>query len=220
MPEEFEDQEVQETQEQETQTQEVEAQEENRVPVSVVKELRDELRQARETLLLRDSQVTQLMSEYQKALNGQRNRVEEVQESLDPEVQKLLKPYLRPVEEELRRTKAELEEVNRSRATIEAERYIERNVPNLNEIRPHLAKFIQSEYTPEEQAELTPKEVVRIAKFVAKQQGISATAKQVARSAARTESGSPTSNRNDSVKPSELQGDKFREYLKANGFFD
>ena len=220
MPEEFEDQEVQDTQEQETQTQEVEAQEENRVPVSVVKELRDELRQARETLLLRDSQVTQLMSEYQKALNGQRNRVEEVQESLDPEVQKLLKPYLRPVEEELRRTKAELEEVNRSRATIEAERYIERNVPNLNEIRPHLAKFIQSEYTPEEQAELTPKEVVRIAKFVAKQQGISATAKQVARSAARTESGSPTSNRNDSVKPSELQGDKFREYLKANGFFD
>lgn len=219
MPEEFDEQEVRETQEQEVVETEVEA-EEQRVPVHVVKELRDELRQAREESNLTRSQFTQLMSEYQKMVNGQKNRMEEVQENLDPEVQKLLKPYLRPVEEELRRTKAELEEVNRSRATIEAERYIERNVPNLNEIRPHLAKFIQSEYTPEEQAELTPKEVVRIAKFVAKQQGISATAKQVARSAARTESGSPTSNRNESVKPSELQGDKFTEYLKANGFFD
>lgn len=220
MPEEFEDQEViQENTEQEVVETEVEA-EEQRVPVHVVKELRDELRQAREESNLTRSQFTQLMSEYQKMVNGQKNRMEEVQENLDPEVQKLLKPYLRPVEEELRRTKAELEEVNRSRQTIEAERYIERNVPNIDEIRPHLAKYIQTKYSPAEQERLTPREVVLIAELVAAKQGISTTAKKVARSAARTESGSPTSNRTESVKPSELQGDKFTEYLKANGFFD
>ena len=164
------------------------------VPRAVLDELRDELRQAREESNLRGSQFTQLMSEYQKMMNGQKNRVEEVQEDLDPEVKKLLKPYLRGFEDELRSTKAELEEVRRSRATMEAERYIERNVPNINELRPHVAKFIQTEYTADEQRELTPKEVVRIAKFVAKQQGISASARQVARSAARTESGSPTTN--------------------------
>ena len=46
MPEEFEEQEIQETQEREVVETEVET-EEQRVPVHVVKELRDELRQAR-----------------------------------------------------------------------------------------------------------------------------------------------------------------------------
>lgn len=220
MPDEFEDQEItQETEEVVADT-EVEAKEEQRVPVSVVKELRDELRQAREDNNLSRSQFTQLMSEYQKMVNGQRNKMEEAQEQLDPEVQKLLKPYLRPFESELEEVKKSKFQLESELNTMRAERYIEKNIPNISELRPHLAKFIQSEYTPEEQSELTPKEVVRIAKFIAKQQGISATTKTVSRSMAKAESGTTTQRNESSGKPSDLQGEKFREYLKANGFFD
>ena len=88
---------------------------------------------------------------------------------------------------------------------------------------PQLGTLIKTwkHATPRDKAAMEAINITTVEELaVANEQGISATAKQVARSAARAESGSPTSNRNESVKPSELQGDKFTEYLKANGFFD
>jgi hypothetical protein len=191
----------------------------NRVPVRVVKELRDELRQAREDGLMTRQQLNNLMAEYTRLSKGQANRAEEAAEAVDPEVQKLIQPYLRPF-------KQELEDLKQSRSVLEdelravrAERFIENNVPNLNVLRPHIAKFIQAEYTPEEQAELTPKEVVRIAKLVAAQQGISATTKTVSRSMAKTEAGT-TSTRTDASRPAEMSGEKLQAYLREKGFFD
>lgn len=219
MPEEFEEQEVVETQEEPVDS-EVEAKEEQRVPVSVVKELRDELRQAREDSNLSRAQLTQLMGEYQKMVNGQRNKMEEIQEQLDPEVQKLLRPYLRPFESELEEVKKSKYQLESELNTLKAERYIQSNIENFSEIRPHLAKFIQSEYTAEEQADLTPKEVVRIAKFVAKQQGIAAASKNVSRATARAESGTTSQRETGSGRVADLSGDKLRDYLRKNGFFD
>lgn len=216
MPEDLDNLELQEPQDAEPQESEGEeasapAKEENRVPVRVVKELRDELRQAREDGLMTRKQLNSLMSEYSRLAKGQ---TEDPQENLDPEIQKLIKPYLRPLQSELEDLKQSRSDLNEELRALRAERYIEANVPNLNALRPHIAKFIQSEYTPEEQAELTPKEVVRIAKLVS-----ATTAKSVSRSMAKAESGT-TPTRTDGLRPSDLSGDKLQAYLQQKGFFD
>lgn len=224
MPEEFENQEVQETEEQEqVESTEVEAKEEPRVPLHEVQELRKRLERAEESDLMTRSQLAQLMTEYQKMASGQVNKVQEMQAKLDPEVRALMEPYmdvfLSPVKNELESTKAKLAEVERSKQQIEAERYIERNVPNLHEIRPALIKHLQS-YSPEEQAEIAanPREVVRIAKMLTQLEGGKQGTKSMSRSMARTETGT-TSTRSESDRPSNLKGDAWTKYLQDNGFF-
>lgn len=226
MPEEMDDLELQDTTNEETESSssaspDGEPKEENRVPVRVVKELRDELRLAREDGNLTRQQLNQLMGEYTRLIKGQENRMVEAQEQLDPEVQKLITPYLKPFKQELedlKQSRAELEVELRS---VKAERYIESNIPNFTVLKPHIAKFIQSEYTPEEQAELTPKEVVRIGKLVAVQQGLSSASKGVSRSMARAESGTtPTRTNAGGGRPAELSGEQLQTYLREKGFFD
>jgi len=194
MPEEFEGQEISENNEIENEIpSEVEAKEEARVPVSVVKELRDELRQAKEAELLTRREMTNLMSEFQKMALGQANKANEMVQKLDPAVQAELEPYFAPLKNQIEEERKSRQALETELRTVKAKEYVYSNVPNFNELRPHIDKFIQSEYTADERADLTPKELVRIAKFVAKQQNISATSKGVARSVAKTESGSSAS---------------------------
>ena len=210
MPEEYEEQEVTETTVVETDST-VEAKEENRVPVSVVKELRDELRQAKEDGNITRAQLTQLMSEYQNAIK--QNRPMEEQPDLDPEVLKLLKPYLQPVLQEMEMTKSELKAIKDKTQQSEAESYIERNIPNLNEIREEILKEIQS-YSPSEQKEIlaNPREIVRIGKTINKLKGVTTSSKAESRSRARTETGS-TATRTDADSSVDA---KVQAWMKAN----
>jgi len=192
----------------------VEAEEESRVPVSVVKELREELRQAKEDGNLTRRQMTQLMSQYQESLRS--NKPMEPEADLDPEVLKLLRPYLKPVQEELSQTRRELEAIKAGKQQSDAERYIEKNLPNLSEIREDLIKELSS-YSQEEQAEIysNPREVVRIGKMLTKLKFGTTAAKGESRSRARSESGS-TSTRPDAENAN--VDAKVEAWMKANGF--
>ena len=211
MPEEFDEQEIQETIQQEPES-EVEAKEEARVPVSVVKELRDELRQAKEEGNLTRQQMSKLMSDYQEALRMKQPM--EPQQNLDPEVLQLLKPYLKPLEDEFGKTKRELDDLKAERQQSVAERYIERNLPNIDDLKQDILKEIES-YPKDEQTEIlaNPREIVRIGKMIQRLKGGSAASRSENRSRARTETGS-TSTR--------LQADsdvdsKVAAWMKANG---
>ena len=195
MPEEYEEQEITETEPTE-EVPKVEAEEEPRVPVSVVKELRDELRQAKEDGNITRGQLNKLMSDYQEAIRMQKPL--EPQQDLDPEILKLLKPYLKPFEDEIGRTKAELNQIKESRAQTDNERYIERNLPNLDKIRGELLKEIQS-YPADEQTEIlaNPREIVRMGKLIERSLANGSPLRAENRSRARTETGS-TSTRLES----------------------
>lgn len=201
MPEEFENQEVVETES--TGDLDVKGEpktkDDGMVPRAVLDELRGELKAARESETMTRHQMTNLMSEFQKLASGQANKAQEMVAKLDPAVQAELQPYFAPIlaqVEEIKQSKSVLENELRN---LKAREYVLSNIPNFNELRPHLDKFIQTEYTPEERSELSPKELVRIAKFVAKQQEISVNTKGAARSMAHTESGS-SANRPDPSK--------------------
>lgn len=210
MPEEFEEQVSTEETEVETESK-VEAEEEAKVPIKVVQELRDELRQAKEDGNLTRQQLANLMSEYQNAIR--QNRPVEVQPDLDPEVLKLLKPYLQPVLKEMEMTKSELQAIKEKTGQSDAERYIERNLPNLDEIREDILKDIQS-YSPEEQKEIlaNPREIVRIGKTINRLKGVTTSSKAENRSRARSETGT-TSTRTEADSSMDA---KVQAWLKAN----
>lgn len=210
MPEEFE--EPISTVETEVETDpKVEAEEEAKVPIKVVQELRDELRQAKEDGNITRQQLASLMSEYQNAIR--QNRPVEVQPDLDPEVLKLLKPYLQPVLKEMEMTKSELQAIKEKTGQSDAERYIERNLPNLDEIREDILKDIQS-YSPEEQKEIlaNPREIVRIGKTINRLKGVTTSSKAENRSRARSETGT-TSTRTEADSSMDA---KVQAWLKAN----
>jgi len=210
MPEEFEEQISTEETEVETESK-VEAEEEAKVPIKVVQELRDELRQAKEDGNITRQQLASLMSEYQNAIR--QNRPVEVQPDLDPEVLKLLKPYLQPVLKEMEMTKSELQAIKEKTGQSDAERYIERNLPNLDEIREDILKDIQS-YSPEEQKEIlaNPREIVRIGKTINRLKGVTTSSKAENRSRARSETGT-TSTRTEADSSMDA---KVQAWLKAN----
>ena len=210
MPEEFEEQVSTEETEVETESK-VEAEEEAKVPIKVVQELRDELRQAKEDGNITRQQLASLMSEYQNAIR--QNRPVEVQPDLDPEVLKLLKPYLQPVLKEMEMTKSELQAIKEKTGQSDAERYIERNLPNLDEIREDILKDIQS-YSPEEQKEIlsNPREIVRIGKTINRLKGVTTSSKAENRSRARSETGT-TSTRTEADSSMDA---KVQAWLKAN----
>lgn len=210
MPEEFEEQISTEETEVETESK-VEAEEETKVPIKVVQELRDELRQAKEDGNITRQQLASLMSEYQNAIR--QNRPVEVQPDLDPEVLKLLKPYLQPVLKEMEMTKSELQAIKEKTGQSDAERYIERNLPNLDEIREDILKDIQS-YSPEEQKEIlaNPREIVRIGKTINRLKGVTTSSKAENRSRARSETGT-TSTRTEADSSMDA---KVQAWLKAN----
>lgn len=210
MPEEFEEQISAEETVVETDPK-VEAEEEAKVPIKVVQELRDELRQAKEDGNITRQQLASLMSEYQNAIR--QNRPVEVQPDLDPEVLKLLKPYLQPVLKEMEMTKSELQAIKEKTGQSDAERYIERNLPNLDEIREDILKDIQS-YSPEEQKEIlaNPREIVRIGKTINRLKGVTTSSKAENRSRARSETGT-TSTRTEADSSMDA---KVQAWLKAN----
>lgn len=210
MPEEFEEQISTEETEVETESK-VEAEEEAKVPIKVVQELRDELRQAKEDGNITRQQLASLMSEYQNAIR--QNRPVEVQPDLDPEVLKLLKPYLQPVLKEVEMAKSELQAIKEKTGQSDAERYIERNLPNLDEIREDILKDIQS-YSPEEQKEIlsNPREIVRIGKTINRLKGVTTSSKAENRSRARSETGT-TSTRTEADSSMDA---KVQAWLKAN----
>ena len=210
MPEEFEEQVSTEETEVETESK-VEAEEEAKVPIKVVQELRDELRQAKEDGNITRQQLASLMSEYQNAIR--QNRPVEVQPDLDPEVLKLLKPYLQPVLKEVEMAKSELQAIKEKTGQSDAERYIERNLPNLDEIREDILKDIQS-YSPEEQKEIlaNPREIVRIGKTINRLKGVTTSSKAENRSRARSETGT-TSTRTEADSSMDA---KVQAWLKAN----
>jgi hypothetical protein len=214
MPEELENEQVT-TETEETKVEsKVEAEEEQRVPVSVVKELRDELRQAKEEGNLTRREMSKLMSDYQAALQKQEPKTPKAPK--DPEVASLIDPYLEELREELRATKEKVSKFEESQGQSAAERYIEKNLPNLNEIREDILKEIQS-YSQDEQKEVlaNPREIVRIGKMLTKLKTGTTSSKSENRSRARAETGS-TSTRLESGTDTDAKVQQWLERNKHN----
>lgn len=219
MPEELEGQEaLEETQEEATEST-AEAEEEPKVvPVRVVKELRDELRQAKEDGALTRLEMNKLMSEYQKLIQGQANTFQQTQAKLDPEVQEAIAPYFKPVLAEIESLKGTLKNVSSENSQLKAERYIEKNAPFIPEIREELLKELQS-LPKDEQDEIyaNPRELVRFAKMVHRLKGGTSQSKEAMRSRAKTETG-VTPNRSQTPRPAEMSDADRLKWMRANGW--
>ena len=218
MPEEFEEQ--QETLEtQANDTPPVEAEEEPKVvPVHVVKELREELRALKENERLTRNQFSSLMTEYQKLASGETNKAREMTAELDPEIQEALQPYLQPVREQLQTALTELNQVKQSRAQMENERYLEKNIPNLNEIRGDLIAYLQT--LPEDVQDAyarNPKTLVPLANALFPSKKGAQEARGAMRSMAKTESG-VTPTRSATSRPADLEGPALEKYLREHGW--
>jgi len=210
MPEEFENQDSSEEIVVETESK-VEAEEEKRVPLSELLELRAELKQAKEDGNYTRQQMARLMSDYQEALRQAKPKEQEI--SPDPEIAAAIRPYLKPIEERAIRAEERAERLERETLQAKAERLIEKELPNIKDIRGEILKEIQS-YSDEEQQEIlaNPREVVRIGKMINRSKGIKDEAVSSSRSRAKGESGST---------PTRLDADssvdaKVAAWLKAN----
>lgn len=203
---------------------EVEAKEEPRVPVHVVKELRDELRESKR----QTAELQKVAMQYAAMLqqNNQQPKQVQPEPETDPEIDKLLRPhlnkYIAPIQKELEEAKLALQQFGQTKTQLEAERYIERNLPNLEDIRQDIIKEIESLPDNEKEEVLNnPREIVRIGKWLTRMKSGTTTAKSDMRSRAKAETGAgaPT-NRSTDVDPTSLSDKEFKAFLAEQGWFD
>jgi hypothetical protein len=191
------------------------------VPLKEVQELREQLRQQKAMFDQSQAYQQQLMSMMQA-----QNQPKQPEVDVDPEIKKALSPYLKPFEERNASLERELQAARAQQAQWDAERYIERNLPNINEIRSDIAAYISANFTPQEQQAIlsNPREIVHIGKLVGKEK--KATVKTEAASAVRgravTETGSsivrPEGKQSGLELATSGSDDAFREHLRARGF--
>lgn len=152
-----------------------------------LKELRDTIRRQSEELHQQKLWAMQQIQQQQKP---------EPDPQVDPDVERVLAPViqknLRPVLEENERLKGQvssLAEQARVQANID---YIERNIPNFEDIRMDLAKEIESMSKQDQEIVLnSPSLIVKIAQGLNNNRGVST--KQVSRQRAISESSTATS---------------------------
>lgn len=178
-----------EDQVEETQEQEVEIEKPRRIEVdpNELRELRENNRRMQEEL--HQHKLWQMQQVQQQ-------RAPEPDPQVDPDVERVIAPVvmkaLRPLQEENQQLRSQLtqnSEQLRVQANID---YIERNVPNFDEIRTDLAKEIESMPKADQDIVLnSPTLMVRLAKSITQDRGKSS--KQEARSRNFTESSTGTS---------------------------
>jgi hypothetical protein len=154
----------------------------------------DELKDLRETIRRQQEELHQqklwAMQQYQQ------NQKPEPEPQVDPDVERVLAPViqknLRPVLEENERLKGQvmgLAEQARVQANID---FIERNIPNFEDIRQDLAKEIEALPKADQDVVLnSPTLIVKLAQSLNASRGVSS--KQVSRQRAVTESSTATS---------------------------
>ena len=178
-----------ENQVEETQEQEVEPEKPRRIEVDP-----DELRELRETNRRMQEELHQ--HKLWQMQQVQQQRTPEPDPQVDPDVERVIAPVvrkaLRPLQEEnaqLRNQLTQNSEQLRVQANID---YIERNVPNFDDIRQELAKEIESMPKADQEIVLnSPTLMVRLAKSITGDRGKST--KQEARSRNYTEGSTGTS---------------------------
>lgn len=203
----------------------VEAEEEAKVPVRVVKELRDELRESKRQA----GELQKLAMQYANLLqqNQQTPKAAVPEVEVDPEIDKLLKPhlskYIEPLKRELEEAKQTINQFGQTKKEIEAQRYIEQNLPNLNELRADIVREIES--LPENEREevlANPREIVRIGKYIERMKTGKTEAKSDMRSRAKAETGGGSTNRGatNTFDPATASQAEFQNYMRESGWFD
>lgn len=222
MPEELENTQTPEVVETESESPAVEAVEEPRVPVRVVQELREEKRRLEQQMQMQQMQMMQMMQNHQP-------HPQPPQETLDPEVEKLIAPYLKratePLIQQLQQYQTASQQFEMTQKQLEAERYLERNLPNLAEIRADIVREIETLPESERNAIISnPVAIAQMGKLITKMKGGTTTAKEQMRSRARVESGggAPTTPTvtSDLEKLNAATDDVFREAIRKMGFLD
>lgn len=162
-----------------------------------------EERHSRQELQQRVDQLTNSQLQLQQHLMAMQASAAGPQEKLDPEIQKLLDPYLAPFKAQLAYTEQAASQAREALALQQKMEYVKANLPELDAIGPELAKEIGSMDKAEQDVFLSnPRAIVRLGKAIVKEkQGVStAAAKQAARASGRTETGSTsTASAADSV---------------------
>jgi hypothetical protein len=153
-----------------------------------LKELREANRQ------MRDELHQHKMWQMQQA--QQQRQAPEPDPQVDPDVERVIAPVirkqLRPLEEENRQLKSQLAQTSENLRVQSNIDYIERNIPNFEEIRQDLAKEIESMPKADQDMILSsPTLMVRLAKSLNADRGKAST--QAARGRNYTESSTGTS---------------------------
>ena len=160
-------------------------------------------RHSRQELQARVEQLTGAQIQLQQHLLAMQQQANGPQEKLDPEIQKLLDPYLAPYKAALADTQAQARQAQEQLSLQQKMDYVKANLPELDSIGPELAKEIGAMDKSEQDVFLSnPRAIVRLGKTILREKavGTATAAKQAARSAGRVESASTsTSSSADAV---------------------
>lgn len=152
-----------------------------------------EERHSRQELQQQVEQLKGSTIQLQQHLMAMQASAASPQEKLDPEIQKLLDPYLAPFRAQLAQTEQSAMAAREALALQQKMEFVRANLPELDSIGAELAKEIGSMDKAEQDVFLSnPRAIVRLGKAIVKEkQGMVATAaKTAARASGRTETGS------------------------------
>lgn len=195
---------------------------EKTVPLSELVELRSALSEQRRNNELMAEQMRNLMSAQQRMLQEQSKKDLAPK---DPEIAKALDPYLAPILEDNEALKRQIAEFNAQKEQMEAQRYVERNVPYLNSIREDLSKELQGMSEERRNRILAdPDKIVLLCERIYDKKQIVDTAnkakKEVQHRGKPDSGGIPSNERPTSNSPiAELPNDEFDKALERMGFF-
>lgn len=194
---------------------------EKHVPLS---ELLEE-RHSRQELQQRVEQLTNAQIQLQQHILAMQQQPKGNEPALDPEISKLLDPYLAPYKQQLAQTQAAAQA---ARDALEAQQkmdYVKANLPELDSIGPEIAKEVQSMDPQDRDLFLSnPRAIVRLGKAILaeKRSSVSASAKAAARNAGRTESSTTSTaaaadNVTDQTDWGKLSSEDFLSQAAARG---
>lgn len=152
-----------------------------------------EERHGRQELQARVEQLTNSQLQLHQHIMSMQASASGQQEKLDPEIQKLLEPYLAPYKAQLAQTQQAALQAQEALNLQQKMEFVRANLPELDSIGPELAKEIGSMDKSEQDVFLSnPRAIVRLGKAILKEkQGqVGTAAKQAARASGRTETGS------------------------------
>ena len=152
-----------------------------------------EERHSRQDLQQRVEQLTNSQIQLQQHIMAMQAQAAGPQEKLDPEIQKLLDPYLAPYKAQLAQTQQAALQAQEALNLQQKMEYVKANLPELDSIGAELAKEIGSMDKAEQDVFLSnPRAIVRLGKAIVKEKqgSVNTAAKQAARASGRTETGS------------------------------
>lgn len=193
-----------------------------RVPVADLIELRHE----KQALERQHNDLRNQVLQLQQFIMQQQQQAGQKGPELDPEIEKLLKPYLDPVRAQLDQAQRALAQNSEYMRFQQKWEYVQKNLPELKDLNNEFAELLSEMDEPERDAFLANERlIVKVGKSLAAQRKASSQVKvkALARASGKTESSStPTSASADEVSSevdfSKMSSQEFDAFVRERGF--